>query len=72
MTEEILLKMLGNIGVPAAVCFYTLYRVNQTLKDLADAINKLTNDVDRRLDKLEAKTTELNSELRLQQQRRRD
>lgn len=70
MTEEILLKMLGNVGVPAAVCFYTLFRVNQTLKDLTDAINKLTNDVDRRLDKLEVKTAELSSEWRILQQRR--
>lgn len=70
MTEEILLKMLGNIGVPAAVCFYTLFRVNQTLKDLTDAINKLTNDVDRRLDKLEVKTAELSSEWRILQQRK--
>lgn len=69
MTEELLLKMLGNIGVPAAVCFYTLFRVNQTLKDLTDAINKLTNDVDRRLDKLEVKTAELSSEWRILQRR---
>lgn len=69
MTEEILLKMLGNIGVPAAVCFYTLFRVNQTLKDLTDAINKLTNDVDKRLDKLEVKTAELSSEWKVLQRR---
>ena len=61
MEEEFLVKLLGNIGVPAAVCFYTLFRVNQTLKDLTDAINKLTTDVDRRLDKLEVKTAELSS-----------
>lgn len=69
MEEEILVKLLGNIGVPAAVCFYTLFRVNQTLKDLTDAINKLTTDVDRRLDKLEVKTAELNSDIRILQKR---
>ena len=64
MTEEVMLKMLGNIGVPAVIAFYTLFRVNQTLKDLTDAINRLTTDVDRRLDKLEVKTTELTADLR--------
>ena len=48
MEEELLFKLLGNIGVPAAICFYTLYGVNKTLKELTTAINKLTNDVDKR------------------------
>ena len=59
MSEEILTHLLGNVGVPAAICFYTLFRVNQTLKELADAINKLTADNDRRLDNIEAVTREL-------------
>lgn len=69
MEEEILFKLLGNIGVPAAVCFYTLFRVNQTLRDLTDAINKLTTDVDRRLEKLEDKTRDLSSEVKTLQKR---
>lgn len=48
MEEELLFKLLGNIGVPAAICFYTLFGVNKTLKDLTYAINKLTTDVDKR------------------------
>ena len=48
MEEELLFKLLGNIGVPAAICFYTLFGVNKTLKDLTSAINKLTTDVDKR------------------------
>lgn len=47
MEEELLFKLLGNIGVPAAICFYTLFGVNKTLKDLTSAINKLTSDVDK-------------------------
>lgn len=47
MEEELLFKLLGNIGVPAAICFYTLFGVNKTLKDLTSAINKLTTDVDK-------------------------
>lgn len=57
MTEDMLLKLIGNIGVPAVICLYTLYGVNQTLKkqdgtlkELTDAINKLTTDVDKRVD----------------------
>ena len=84
MEEELMLKLLANIGVPAAVCFYTLYGVNQTLqkqdttlKGLTDAINKLTTDVDRRLDKqedetrrLQATVTELNRTVNTLQHRR--
>lgn len=64
MGEETLLQLLGNVGVPAVVCLYTLIRVNQTLRDLTGAINKLTIDVDRRLEKLEDKTRELSVEIK--------
>lgn len=54
MGEDIMIKLLGNVGVPAAICFYTLFRVNETLKDLTHAINKLCTDNDRRLEKVES------------------
>lgn len=54
MEEELLFKLLGSIGVPAAICFYTLHGVKgtlekqtETLKDLAVAINKLASEVDK-------------------------
>lgn len=53
MEEELLLKLLGNIGFPAVICLYTLFGVNKTLKELTAAINALTHDVDRRISKLE-------------------
>ncbi len=53
MPEELIVKTLANVGVPAAICFYTLFRVNQTLKELTEAINRLTCDMDKRLDRLE-------------------
>ena len=53
MEEELLLKLLGNIGFPAVICLYTLFGVNKTLKELTAAINSLANDVDRRIGKLE-------------------
>lgn len=64
MESEVLIKLFENIGVPAAICFYTLFRVNQTLRDLTAAINKLTTDVDRRLEKLEDKNRELAAEVK--------
>lgn len=69
MEEELLAKILGNIGVPAAVCFYTLFRVNQTLQNLTDAISKLTVDNDKRLDKIEHKTEQLSYELKALQRK---
>lgn len=48
MPDEIIVKLLENIGFPAAVCFYTLFGVNKTLKELTGAINKLSTDVERR------------------------
>lgn len=47
MEEELLFKFLGNVGVPATICFYTLYGVNRTLKELSTAINKLASDADK-------------------------
>ena len=59
MEDTALGHILSNVGVPAAICFYTLFRVNHTLQNLTDAINKLTCDTDKRLDKLEERTREL-------------
>ena len=48
MTEELIVNLLSNVGIPAAICFYVLFRVNQTLKELTAAINKQTEDLVRR------------------------
>lgn len=48
MEEDMLIRLIGNIGVPAVVCLYTLYGVNKTLKELSDAINKQTLEIERR------------------------
>lgn len=61
MGEEFIANLLSSIGIPAALCFYTLFGVNRTLKELTDAINKLTTDVDRRLDRQEDETRRLQS-----------
>lgn len=61
--EEFIAKVVSNIGVPAAICFYTLFGVNKTLKDLTSAINQLTLDV-QKIEKLENQTRELNYEFK--------
>ena len=58
MTEELLLKVIGNIGVPAAICFYTLFGVNKTLKELTEAINRMAADI-QKIDRLERQVDEL-------------
>ena len=66
MGEEFILNLVSNIGLPGAVCLYTLFGVNKslqkqdtTLSGLTDAINRLTSDIDRRLDKQENETRRL-------------
>lgn len=68
MGEEFLLNLLRDIGLPGAVCLYTLFGVNKTLQKqdttfegLTDAINKLSSDIDKRLDRQEAETRYLKS-----------
>lgn len=46
--EEMILRGVSQFGFPAVVCFYTLFCVNKSMKDLTTAINKLTNDIDKR------------------------
>lgn len=65
MPEEIFLKMLGNIGVPAAVCFYTLFEVNKNVKRLADSINQYIAQHDNRIEKLEDKFSQINLEIQM-------
>ena len=47
MTEEYLAHILGNIGVPAALCFYTLFEVNRNIKRLTEAVDKLEHRIER-------------------------
>jgi len=59
MADEVLLKLLGNIGVPAAVCFIMLYRVSPAIEKLTEAIKALGNDIDKRLYNVEKECREL-------------
>lgn len=51
--DEVLMHALSNVGVPAALCFYTLFEVNRNVKKLTDSIDKLDNDITHRVSRLE-------------------
>lgn len=62
MEETVLTHLFSNVGVPAAICFYTLFSVNKNIEKLIDAINKLSSDIgnfDQRLTRLEQSVHEL-------------
>lgn len=39
--DEQLLNAVSNVGIPAAICFYTLVKVNATLAELTRAVTRL-------------------------------
>lgn len=53
MSEEFILKIIGNVGAPAVICLYTLFEVNKNVKRLAESIDRLSDNVNRRVDKVE-------------------
>ena len=73
MEGELLLKLLMNVGAPVGICFYTLYGVNNTLKEqdktfkeLAKVLDIFTKEIERRdnehshkIERLEEKVREL-------------
>ena len=59
MEETVLIHALSNVGVPAALCFYTLFCVNRNIEKLTDAINRWEASLDRRISDLESDVKEL-------------
>lgn len=53
MDDTTVAHLLSNVGVPAALCFYTLFNVNRNLEKLTDAVNRWNESLDRRLTALE-------------------
>lgn len=64
MEEFFTPQFFTTVGFPAAICVYTLFGVNKTLKELTDAINKLTTDVDKRGEKQSQDIANLRDELK--------
>lgn len=50
-----LTPLIGNVGVPAIICLYTLFELNKSMKTLAAAIQELTTDLKQRVEKIEQK-----------------
>ena len=42
--SQILLQLFSNVGIPAAICFYTLFHVKNSLDKLTDAIGALKDN----------------------------
>ena len=53
MDETVLVHILSNVGIPAALCFYTLFSVSKNLEKLTEAVNRWEESLDRRLTELE-------------------
>lgn len=64
MEEFFTPQFVTTVGFPAAICIYTLFGVNKTLKELTGAINTLTNDVDKRGERQSQDIANLRDELK--------
>ena len=42
--EELIVAALGSVGVPAAISFYLLIRLDTALRDLTAAVNRLCQE----------------------------
>lgn len=47
--EDLIVHALANVGVPAAIAFYVLFKVNSTLAELVTSIKELTLKIETRL-----------------------
>lgn len=63
MLDEMFIKLLGNVGVPAGVCFGLMFWIRTDMRDLTAALNKLAEAIDKRLDKTDSKLEKVDSRL---------
>ena len=59
MEEQLILTLFSNVGIPAAICFYTLYGVRNSLDKLTDAIKLLTENHNKDFNNLRDEVKEL-------------
>lgn len=62
--DEILSHTLANVGVPAAICFYTLFEVKKSIEKLTDAFNRWSDIIDHRLAGVESDVEDLKRTIR--------
>lgn len=63
MEEDLILKLMSNVGVPAVLAFVMIYRVSPAIDKLTAAINQLNSDIEKRLSQLEREYIELKHRL---------
>lgn len=59
MEEQFILHALGNVGVPAAICFYTLIHLKHSFDRLSNSLDNFSRTLSYRIDKLEHAVEEL-------------
>ena len=64
MDDTLFAHIISNVGIPAALCFYTLFEVNKNVKKLADSIDRFNDDIDKRVNKIETDLRELTVEVK--------
>ena len=57
-------EFFSTVGFPAAICAYTLFGVNKTMKELTIAINQLTADINKRETEQTQKLEKLEDEVK--------
>lgn len=57
-------EFFSAVGFPAAICIYTLFGVNKTMKELTIAINQLTSDINKRETEQAQKLEKLEDEIK--------
>lgn len=59
MEEQFISHLVSNIGVPAALCFYSLFCVNARIEKLSDKLDNLTQSLHERIAKIERDVSDL-------------
>lgn len=57
--SQILLQLFSNVGIPSAICFYTLFHVKNSLDKLTDAIDALKDNHYKEISSLKDEVKEL-------------
>ena len=57
-------EFFSAVGFPAAICIYTLFGINKTMKELTIAINQLTSDINKRENEHAQKLEKLEDEVK--------
>ena len=54
--EEMIVSHIGNVGVPAVLCFYIIFTLNKSIIELKDALKDFSKEQKAQLDRIENQT----------------